>query len=68
MKFFFEEFKTLVKNQTRKKIKVLRSNNGGEYTSKDFDAFCRDVGIKSELKMPYNLQHNGLQRGRTGPS
>jgi len=38
-----------------KKIEVLRSDNGGEYTSKDFDAFCREVGIKRELMVPYNL-------------
>ena len=32
----FQEFKALVENQTGKKIKVLRSNNGGEYTSNEF--------------------------------
>jgi hypothetical protein len=34
-----QEFKALIENQTRKKIKVLRSNNGGEYTSKEFEGF-----------------------------
>jgi 5'-3' exoribonuclease 2 len=29
----FQEFKALVENQTRKKIKVLWSENGGEYAS-----------------------------------
>jgi hypothetical protein len=28
----FQEFKALVENQIGRKIKVLRSNNGGEYT------------------------------------
>jgi hypothetical protein len=32
----FQEFKALVENQTGKKIKVLRTDNGGEYTSKEF--------------------------------
>ena len=27
----FKEFKALVENQTEKKIKVLRKNNGGEF-------------------------------------
>ena len=36
----FKEFKALVENQTGRRIKVLRSDNGGEYTSKEFDAFC----------------------------
>ena len=37
----FQEFKALVENQTGRKVRVLRSNNGGEYTSKEFDGFCR---------------------------
>jgi len=31
-----------VENQTGKKIKVLRSVNGGEYTSKEMKEFCRE--------------------------
>jgi transposase InsO family protein len=50
----FQEFKALVENQTSKKIKVLRSNNGGQYTSKYFDAFYKEAGIKRELTIPYN--------------
>ena len=42
----FQEFKALVGNQTKKKAKVLRSNNGGEYTSHAFDEFCRQEGIR----------------------
>ena len=30
----FQEFKAQVENLTRRKIKVLRSDNGGQYTSK----------------------------------
>jgi len=32
----FKEFKALVENQTEKKIKVLRIDNGGEFCSKEF--------------------------------
>ena len=32
----FREFKTLMENQTRKKIRVLRIDNGGEYTFNDY--------------------------------
>jgi hypothetical protein len=56
----FQEFKALVENQTGKKIRVLRSNNGGEYTSKEFMDFCAREGIKRELTVPYNLQQNGV--------
>jgi myosin-crossreactive antigen len=50
----FQEFKALVENQTGKKIRVLRSDNGGEYTSKEFMDFCAGEGIRRELIVPYN--------------
>ena len=52
----FKEFKALIENHTNIKIKTLWSDNGGEYTSKDFDGFCKDAGIKRELTTPYNPQ------------
>jgi transposase InsO family protein len=42
----FKEFKALIENLSKRKIKILRSDNGGEYTSKEFVNFCKDVGIK----------------------
>jgi hypothetical protein len=56
----FKEFKALVENLSERKIKILRSDNGGEYTSNEFGSFCRDVGIKRELTTPYNPQQNGV--------
>ena len=41
-----------------KRIKILRSDNGGEYTSTEFNDFCREAGIKRELTVPYNTQQN----------
>ena len=38
----------------------MRSNNGGEYTSKEFDAFCVLEGIKRQLAVPYTPQQNGV--------
>jgi hypothetical protein len=58
----FREFKALMKNQTDKKIKVLRSDNGCEYTSKEFNDFCREAGIKRELTIPYNPQQNEVAK------
>ena len=37
----FKEFKALIENLSDKKIKTLRSDNGGEYTSKEFEAFAK---------------------------
>jgi transposase InsO family protein len=45
---------------TRRKIKILRSDNGGEYTSKEFNSFCNGEGIKREFTVPYNPQQNGV--------
>jgi transposase InsO family protein len=55
----FQEFKDLVENLSKKNIKVLISDNGGEYTSDEFKYFCREARIK-ELTTPYNPQHNGV--------
>ena len=38
----------------------MRSDNGGEYTSGEFDDFYRKAGIKRELTVPYNPQQNGV--------
>jgi hypothetical protein len=56
----FQEFKALVENLSERKIKVLRSDNGGEYTSNEIKDFCREAGIKRELTTPYNPQQNGV--------
>jgi hypothetical protein len=42
---FFQDYKTFVENQIDKKIKMLRYNNGGEFTSRAFNAFCELHGI-----------------------
>ena len=39
---------------------ILGSDNGEEYTSKEFVNFCRDIGIKRELTTPYNPQQNDV--------
>ena len=38
----FKVFKDLVENQSGRKIKVLRSDNGGEYVKSDFIQYCVD--------------------------
>ena len=42
----FKAFKTLVENEIGVKIKCLRSDNGGEFTSKAFYFFYETHGIK----------------------
>ena len=38
----FVQFVKFVEIQTGRRIKVLRSDNGGEYVSNKFAAFCRE--------------------------
>jgi hypothetical protein len=42
----FKEFKALIKNLSERKIKILKLDNEGEYASKEFVNFYKDVGIK----------------------
>eukprot|EP00253_Pinus_taeda_P021493 PITA_21493 len=56
----FKEFKALVENQTEKKIKVLRTDNGGEFCSKEFEEFCKKCGIARQKTTPYTPQQNGV--------
>eukprot|EP00253_Pinus_taeda_P007299 PITA_07299 len=56
----FKEFKALVKNQTEKKIKVLRTDNGAEFCSKEFEEFCKKCGIARQKATPYKSQQSGV--------
>jgi transposase InsO family protein len=50
----------LIENLSERNINILRSDNGGEYTSKEFVNFCKYLGIKRELTTPYNPQQDGV--------
>lgn len=58
----FCDFKALVEKESGKKIRALRSNNGGEYVSQEFKDFCVAEGIKRELMAPHNPQQNGVAK------
>ena len=63
----FHEFKALVEKESGKKIKALRSDNGGEYFSQEFKEFYAVEGIKCELTTPHNPKQNGVaeRKGKT---
>jgi transposase InsO family protein len=56
----FKQYKALVENKIGHKIKVLRSDNGGEFVSKKFDAFLAKCGIQRQTSAPYSPQQNGV--------
>ena len=49
-----------METQTGRKIKSLRSDNGGEYTLGEFVDYCAEVGIRREFTVLYNPQQNGV--------
>eukprot|EP00253_Pinus_taeda_P033927 PITA_33927 len=54
------DISALIENQTEKKIKILRTDNGTEYESNEFHDFCKEVGIKRENTTPYIPEQNGV--------
>jgi hypothetical protein len=56
----FKEYEAMVTNITGKKIKILRSDNGGEYTSKEFVNYLKEKGIQHQLSVPRTPQQNGV--------
>jgi transposase InsO family protein len=50
----------MVKNEMDSKIKCLRSNNGGDFTSKEFMDYCSRDGIKRQFFVARTPQLNGV--------
>ena len=50
----------MVENHIVKKIKAVRSDNGGEYVTNAFKELCVKDGIRRELITPHNPQQNGV--------
>lgn len=49
-----------MENLTERRTKILRSDNGGEYTSKEIITFYKESRIKRALIVPYNPEQNGV--------
>ena len=49
---------TKLKILSEEDVKVLRSDNGGEYTSNSFAKFCAEKGISHKFTVPYCPQQN----------
>jgi transposase InsO family protein len=56
----FKEYKSFIEKKTGKHIRILRTNNGGEFESLQFEDFCKSAGIKRQLIVPYDPQQNGV--------
>jgi len=62
----FKDFKALAKNQSDRKIKVLKSDHCGEYDSKAFHDYCKQHGTRRNATTRYTLQQNGVAERKNG--
>lgn len=60
----FQKFKVLSEKQSGMKLKNLRIDGGGEYTSRDFESYYTNYGIFHEVTASHTHQHNGLTERR----
>ncbi|KAD3336445.1 hypothetical protein E3N88_31964 [Mikania micrantha] len=69
----FKNFKAEVENQLDRKIKVVRSDRGGEYYERHTDVgqspglfyeFCKSQGIVNQYTMPRTPQQNSVAKRR----
>jgi hypothetical protein len=56
----FKIYKEMVENEMDSRIKCLRSDNGGEFTSKEFMNYCNNHGIKRQSSVARTPQQNGV--------
>ena len=53
-------YSALVERQSKRKLKALRTDNGGEYTSNRFEKYLKDEGIGYEKTVPKTPEQNGV--------
>jgi transposase InsO family protein len=53
-----KDIKGLVETQSGNKIKVLRTDNRGDYVNHEIHNIFHEVGIQLQHKVPYTLQQN----------
>ncbi|KAJ4716957.1 Retrovirus-related Pol polyprotein from transposon TNT 1-94 [Melia azedarach] len=56
----FKKFKAAVEKESGRQIKAMRTDRGGEFTSKEFQEFCEANGIRRFLTVPRSPQQNGV--------
>jgi transposase InsO family protein len=62
--FVFKTFKTKMEKQIGKFIKILKSNNGGEFISNQFLKYCQDSKIRRQFSQAYTPNKMGLSKGK----
>jgi transposase len=57
-------FKVTVEVETEKKLKVLQTDRGGEFTSVEFRQYCTERGVHHQFTTLYCPQQNGVVERR----
>ncbi|CAI5459923.1 unnamed protein product [Closterium sp. Yama58-4] len=55
-----KEWMPRAQKESGHKVKVIRTDNGGEFIGADFEAVLKKKGIQHQLTVPYNPQQNGV--------
>ena len=50
----------MVERSTVRKLKAIRTDNAGEFTSKEFETHLMAEGVRHELTIPKNPEQNGV--------
>ena len=58
----FKSFMAHIEVESSYKIKILRSNRGGEYTSNEFQDYYKKNGIKQQFTTAYTPRQNGIAK------
>ena len=56
----FKRYMAWLLRQKKMDVKKVRTDNGGEYTGKEFEDVCSKLGIIHETTSPYTPEHNGI--------
>jgi transposase InsO family protein len=59
-----KKFKARAEAESGKKLRVLRTDRGGEFTSVEFAAYCAKEGVVRHHTAPYTLQQNDVVERR----
>ena len=57
-------FKVRAEAESSKKLRVLRTDRGGEFTSVEFATYYADQGVVRHHNAPYSPQQNGVVEQR----
>lgn len=58
----FQDFVARLERQTPYRVKTLRTDGAGEFTSNAFLNWCRSKGIDKDKTMPYEHNQNGIAK------